>query len=96
MRSLQGQHDTIEKCCSRWASYLEQVKNNPPIGETIDNFVSYFFVEHFISIQIILECNANSLFICNVCMLDRIAEQRHKDMKASENRFLHSDIVQKL
>ncbi|KAM0895252.1 hypothetical protein ACQ4PT_023970 [Festuca glaucescens] len=56
MRSLQGRYSTIKKCCSRWAACLEQVKNNPTSGATIDDF-------------------------------DRIAQQRYKDMKASENRF---------
>jgi hypothetical protein len=52
MRFLQGQYDTIKKCFSRWAACLEQVKNNPQSGATIDDFVSYFFAGHgFVSIR---------------------------------------------
>jgi hypothetical protein len=40
--SLQGWYDTIKKCCSRWVACLEQVKNNPPSGATIDDFVRHF------------------------------------------------------
>jgi hypothetical protein len=52
MRSLQGWYNTIKKCFSRWAACLEQVKNNPQSGATIDDFVSYFFAGHgFVSIR---------------------------------------------
>jgi hypothetical protein len=48
--SLQGWYDTIKKCCSRWAACLEQVKNNPPSGSTIDDFVIHFSPICFLSL----------------------------------------------
>lgn len=38
LRSLQGRYDVIKKCCSRWSGCLEQVRNAPPSGCTIDDY----------------------------------------------------------
>jgi hypothetical protein len=36
------------------AVYLEQAKNNPPSGATVDDFACYLFAEHsFVSIKIL-------------------------------------------
>jgi hypothetical protein len=39
-RSLQGRWDEIKRSCSRWSGALEQVRNAPPSGVTIDDYVS--------------------------------------------------------
>jgi hypothetical protein len=39
-RSLQGRWDAIKTSCSRWSGALEQVRNAPPSGATIDDYVS--------------------------------------------------------
>jgi hypothetical protein len=40
MKGLQGRWDTINKCCGHWSGCLEQVRNAPPSGITIDDYVS--------------------------------------------------------
>ena len=46
LRSLQGRYDAIKTCCSRWGGCLEQVRQAPPSGFTIDDYVSILYV-HF-------------------------------------------------
>ena len=40
LKGLQGCWDTINKACGRWSGCLEQVRNAPPSGVTIDDYVS--------------------------------------------------------
>jgi hypothetical protein len=39
-RSLQGRWDVIKASCSRWSGAMEQVRNSPPSGISIDDYVS--------------------------------------------------------
>ena len=39
LKGLQGRWNTINKACSRWFGCLEQVRNAPPSGITIDDYV---------------------------------------------------------
>ncbi|KAM3314788.1 hypothetical protein ACQJBY_033526 [Aegilops geniculata] len=38
LKGLQGRWNTINKACSRWFGCLEQVRNAPPSGVTIDDY----------------------------------------------------------
>lgn len=40
-RSLQGRWDVIKNAVSRWSGCLEQVRNAPPSGTNIDDWVSW-------------------------------------------------------
>ena len=40
-RSLQGRWDNIKNTVSRWSGCLEQVRNAPPSGTNIDDWVSF-------------------------------------------------------
>jgi hypothetical protein len=49
-RSLQGRWDAIKTSCSRWSGALEQVRNAPPSGATIDDYVSKLCEMHCVSV----------------------------------------------
>jgi hypothetical protein len=40
LRSCQGRYDVIKHYCGYWSGCLEQVRNAPPSGCTIDDYVS--------------------------------------------------------
>jgi hypothetical protein len=45
-RSLQGRWDVIKACYSRWSASMEQVRNAPPSGVSIDEYVSSLYFVH--------------------------------------------------
>jgi hypothetical protein len=47
-QSLQGRWDAIKTSCSRWSVALEQVRNAPPSGATIDDYMSNFCEMHLV------------------------------------------------
>lgn len=61
LRSLQGRYDVIKKCCSRWSGCLEQVRNAPPSGCTIDDYVSYLFMSSSLPFFLVNMCPMNVL-----------------------------------
>jgi hypothetical protein len=77
LRSLQAKYDAINQCCSRWSGCLEQVRNAPPSGCTVefiwsfrDNFLCYCslqlcsFFRYFVKIGLhsTRKVQANGLF----------------------------------
>jgi hypothetical protein len=69
-RSLHGRWDAIKKNCSWWSRALEQVRNAPPSGATIDDYVSKLCEMHFVDcVRCIFDC-VRCIFDCVRCIFD--------------------------
>jgi hypothetical protein len=44
-RSLQVRWDVIKACCSQWSGAMDQVRNAPPSGVSIDDYVSSLHID---------------------------------------------------
>jgi hypothetical protein len=67
-RSLQGQWDVIKACCSHWAGDMEQVRVQPPSGNSVDVYVNtldIFCCNSCFAVTLL----SNALMFCNCeCM----------------------------
>ncbi|KAE8774325.1 Lactation elevated protein 1 [Hordeum vulgare] len=83
-RSLQGRWGVIKPTRRHWAACLEQVRNAPPSAIVESDYVSWFMSNGSISLHNVKWFHQ---FDFVLIVSEKIAQQRYKDMDASEGIF---------